>query len=169
MKILYLAAGHGVLDTRHELIYQDLFVERDIGGDMLNVDLSPYDLIIATPPCNYYSRANYRRDISSYSLLTKHLLPCIIKKCIRSGKPFIIENVRNDRIFNLIGLYKLPCFYFTHGRHTYWTNNVFDATGIPQSYDFEYGGKPIQNLSSKERQGGTNVKLVLEHYIDACL
>ncbi|NLN50339.1 MAG: hypothetical protein GX149_01775, partial [Acholeplasmataceae bacterium] len=80
MKILYLAAGHGSINTNHEVVYQDLIIKRDLGGDMLDIDLNGYDLIIATPPCNYYSRANYRRKTSKYSNDTKHLLPEIISK-----------------------------------------------------------------------------------------
>ena len=39
------------------------------------IDLTKYDYIIATPPCNYYSRANYRRETSKIAQETKHLLP----------------------------------------------------------------------------------------------
>lgn len=78
MKGIYLAAFEAY-HPNHDIIYQDINGLRDLGGDMLDVDLSSYDFIIATPPCNYWSRCNYRRDISDYSLKTKHLLPGIIK------------------------------------------------------------------------------------------
>lgn len=74
MKIIYLAA----FKAHHpnwNMVYQDINGKRDIAGDMLEIDLTPYDVIIATPPCNYYSRANYRRETSEYSQKTKHLLP----------------------------------------------------------------------------------------------
>ena len=79
MKVLYLAA----FKANHpnwNITYQDINGNRDIDGDMMDVDLNPYDVIIATPPCNYYSRANYRRETSDYSQATKHLLPSILKK-----------------------------------------------------------------------------------------
>ena len=47
---------------------------------MMEIDLSPYDVIIATPPCNYYSRANYRRETSEYSQMTKTFTSKYIKK-----------------------------------------------------------------------------------------
>ena len=168
MKILYLAAGHGQLNTQHQVVYQDLIVKRDLGGDMLDVDLSDYDLIIATPPCNYYSRANYRRETSDYSNKTKHLLPGIITKLENIDVPVIIENVINKKRMSFI-LQKTSLFYNEVGRHCYFTNRLVDFSGIPQKYAFEYGGKSIQNMSNSARQGGKNVQLVLEHYIEACL
>jgi len=109
MKILYLAAGHGQINSKHDVVYQDLIVKRDIGGDMLDVDLNGYDLIIATPPCNYYSHANWRYKTSDYSNKTKHLLPEIISKLESIDVPVIIENVINKKRMSSI-LEKLLCF-----------------------------------------------------------
>lgn len=98
LKGIYLAsftANH----PNHDIIYQDINGLRDIPGDMMFVDLSPYDYVIATPPCNYWSRANYRRETSKYSQQTKHLLPGILAKLVANHKPFIVENVRNDKMF----------------------------------------------------------------------
>ena len=168
MKILYLAAGHGQINSKHDVVYQDLIVKRDIGGDMLDVDLNGYDLIIATPPCNYYSRANYRRKTSKYSNDTKHLLPEIISKLESIDVPVIIENVLNKKRMSSI-LEKTSLFYNECGRHCYFTNRLVDFSSIPQKYDFEYGSKSVQKCSKKARQGGKNVQLVFEHYIEACL
>ena len=168
MKILYLAAGHGQINSKHAVVYQDLIVKREIVGDMLDVDLNGYDLIIATPPCNYYSRANFRYKTSDYSNKTKHLLPGIISKLESIDVPIIIENVMNKkRMFSI--LEKTSLFYTECGRHCYFTNRLVDFSGIPQKYAFEYGGKSVQNMRRSSRQGGKNVQLVLEHYIEACL
>lgn len=64
---------------------------------MLDVNLSPYDYIIATPPCNWWSKANPYYKKSTYSLSTKHLLPDTIIKLGSQNKPFIIENVINKK------------------------------------------------------------------------
>ena len=93
VKGIYLASFKALHST-HDIIYQDINGQRDIGGDMLEVDLSKYDFIIATPPCNYWSRANYRRDSSEYALKTKHLLIDILNKLVKQNKPFIVENVK---------------------------------------------------------------------------
>lgn len=82
MKGIYLAAFKAS-HPNYDIVYQDINGKRDIGGDMMEVDLTPYDFIIATPPCNWWSRANYRRDKSPYALETKHLLPDIIEKVAR--------------------------------------------------------------------------------------
>ena len=135
---------------------------------MLEIDLTPYDYIIATPPCNYYSRANYRRETSKYSQQTKHLLPEILKKLVAQDKPFIVENVRNKRLFTELGLFDLPCYVYLIGRHTYWSNIQFPYEDIIQEYDFKYGGyirKTIQDYGKSNRQGGKNVYVVIERFI----
>lgn len=65
MKGIYLGAFEAQHDG-HDIVYQDINGKRDVGGDMMDVDLTPYDYIIATPPCNYWSRARGKR-CSEYS------------------------------------------------------------------------------------------------------
>lgn len=162
----------GTYKAYHEganIDYQDINGKRDIPGDMLEVDLTPYDYIIATPPCNYYSRANYRRERSTYAQKTKHLLPEIIKKLISINKPFIVENVRNKRIFSEIGLYDVNCNVYIIGRHTYWTN-IEIPTDIPQIQDFVQHGIYIGRKSGEikdhnTREGGENVKRVIDTFL----
>ena len=74
MKGIYLAAFRA-RHPNYNIIYQDINprCKCDLVGDMLDVNLTEYDFIIATPPCNYWSRANYRREVSEYSRKTKHL------------------------------------------------------------------------------------------------
>lgn len=164
-KVIYLAAGNAQLLKLGEndfiITYQDKFIKRDLGGDMLDIDLSDYDILIATPPCNYYSRANYRRDISIYSQQTKHLLPEIIKKFKITKKPFIVENVINKKLMNQIIKDNDDIYYFEHGRHSYFTNIDMSSyiKDIPQIKD------NIQNKSQKQRQGGFNVNIVLTYFL----
>lgn len=165
MKGIYLAAFQAKHDNC-DLVYQDINGKRDIDGDMLTIDLSPYDFIIATPPCNYYSIMNYRRETSKYAQATKHLLPSIIDKLIKLGKPFLIENVRNSVIFNKLGLYDKPCFVYFIGRHTYWSNVMFNCD-IPQRQDFLNGGITIKydDMKNMSHQGGYNVHNVVEMFL----
>ena len=156
MKGIYLAsfkANH----PNYNIVYQDINGKRDIPGDMLSIDLEPYDFIIATPPCNYYSKANYRRNKSSYALKTKHLLPSIIKKLSLINKPYIIENVRNRTLMK--NYYDLVPFVYEYGRHTYFTNIMFNVNNIIQNED------NIKNISSSKRQGGKNVYNVIEYWL----
>ena len=126
---------------------------------MLEIDLEPYDFIIATPPCNYWSRANYRRYTSKYSQDTKHLLPDILDKLRDLGKPYIVENVRNERLFKKYGILDKADYVYYVGRHTYFTNVPFNPIGIKQKND------NINNISSNKRQGGENVYNVIEYWL----
>lgn len=160
MKIIYLAA-HNALLKYDNVIYQDINGLRDIDGCMLNVDLNNFDILVATPPCNYYSRANYRREVSEYSQKTKHLLPDIIKKFIKTGKPFVVENVINKKLMkDIIKSLPLNVYYIEYGRHSYFTNITPYIYGVPQTIE------NIQMISSNNRQGGNNVNLVIEYLID---
>jgi site-specific DNA-cytosine methylase len=159
MNIIYLASAYAKLNTTHTVIYQDKFVRRDLDGDMLHVDLKNFDLILATPPCNYYSKANYRRNTSSYSLDTKHLLPDIINKLKKINKPFIVENVRNDNLMKDI-INNFNGYIYYHGRHIYFSNIFFTPYCVPQIKD------NINFKNTKQRQGGKNVNTVFELFID---
>lgn len=177
MKIIYLAsfkADH----PKWDMVYQDINGKRDIGGDMLEIDLSLYDVIIATPPCNYYSKLNRHRETSVYSQETKHLLPEIIKKLDKQEKPYIVENVRSHIINDLIKNMDYNGFIYQHGRHTYWTNVPFNPKGIKQKVDFklnisrkDVSKDDFPNVCSaipvaKNKQGGSNVYKVIEYWLE---
>lgn len=163
MKILYLAAGKAKLKY-DDVTYNDFEIERDLTCDLMEVDISEYDLIVATPPCNYWSRANCN-IYSEYSQKTKHLLPFIIWKCIAAKKPFIIENVINKRRMYFLNEVKKYCIYKEHGRHAYFMSHDIDISNVPQVQDFRYGGRFINK--GDNRQGGSNVNNVIEKYIDS--
>jgi len=122
----------------------------------MGTDLTPYDVVIASPPCNYYSRANYRRETSEYSQKTKHLLPDILKKVEALGKPYLVENVRNMAKMGEI-IEQSKGFVYFIGRHTYFTNVLLPS--LSQEKD------NIQNLSTVTRQGGKNVQEVIEIFL----
>jgi hypothetical protein len=129
---------------------------------MLKVDLEKYDVIVATPPCNYYSKARGSRKPSIYALETKHLLPNIIEKLIKLNKPFIVENVRNKPLFIKEGIIPNNCNIYYHGRHTYWTNIHLPLIHkITQIQDYKYGGVKLVSNG----QGGENVHNVIEYFL----
>jgi len=157
--IIYLATGYAKIENYKNITYNDLIVRRDLVCDMLAVDLSNFDIIIASPPCNYWSKANYRREASEYSQKTKHLLPEILQKLTALNKPFIVENVINKKLMgNIIKNFK--GFYYEHGRHCYFTNVMFNPSGIYQKKEY------IEQISTKKRQGGENVNIIIEHFLD---
>lgn len=166
MRGIYLAA-YKAMHPNHDIVYQDINGKRDIGGDMMDVDLTPYDFIIATPPCNWWSRANYRRDRSPYALQTKHLLPDIIKKLCEQDKPFIVENVKNKLKFGENGLFDVPCHIYFVGRHTYWSNVIMDLSDIHQEHDFTRKRGFTERINHDgHREGGHNVNEVIERFLE---
>lgn len=174
MRAIYLGA-YEALHPNFDVIYQDINDKRDLGGDMLDIDLTLYDFIIATPPCNFWSIARGNR-CSQYSLDTKHLLPDIIKKCFDSGKPYVVENVINKKRFAENGIYDLVeevgCYVYYIGRHTYFTNIKLDENELKElenqnRQDFRYGGKVImyEDMQNKKHQGGYNVHIVIDYLL----
>lgn len=167
MKVLYLAAGKAVLKYNN-VIYNDLIIKRDLQCDMLDVDINDYDLIFATPPCNFWSRANCNIN-SNYSQKTKHLLPDILKRLSNSNKLYVIENVINKKRMRENGVFDIKgdWLYFEYGRHCYFTNIVMFMgiiQNVSQVQDFKYGGKFINK--GDDRQGGSNVNNVFNAIID---
>lgn len=169
-KGIYLAA----CKARHHnynITYQDIDKKCncELKGDMLLIDITDYDYIIATPPCNFWSRANPYYLKSEYSRKTKHLLPAIILKLASQDKPFIIENVINKTrmakygIMQIIELYP-ELNYIEVGRHCYISNTDINfLQDIPQIQDFKYGG--IRVNKDGYNQGGTNVYNVIEAWL----
>lgn len=157
MKGIYLASKEHRIPG-YDIDYNDIEEYAGINkpGDMLSIDLNKYDYIIATPPCNYYSRANYRRETSKVAQATKHLLPEIIKKCEKLGKPFLIENVCNSK-----RLPKSNVYEFEFGQHHFYTN-VFMFTP-----DKSYAKKQNkQYLSYGHRDNNENVHLIINIFLE---
>lgn len=178
MKVIYLGA-YEAYHPNFDVVYQDINGKRDMGGDMLQVDLKPYDVIIATPPCNYWSIARGNR-CSQYSMDTKHLLPEIIKIVAKQNKPFVVENVINKKRFREEGVFDLVlengCYIYFIGRHTYFTNIFLADEEIEflesqNRQDFKYGGKVIKypDMKDKKHQGGYNVHLVIDYFLNKVL
>ena len=168
MKGIYLFANRA-RHPNHDIVYNDVEEKYkcDITANAFDVQLDEYDFIIATPPCNWWSKANYRRDSSPYALATKQLLPETIKRLAKQSKPFIIENVRNrplmlkEGVIDLIIKNKL--FSQIVGRHLY-ISNVWCELECPQVQDFKSNGILINK--DGYRQGGTNVHRVIEKWIN---
>ena len=163
MKVLYACCYKADLE-RDDIVYVDIIPSlvkskgEYICCDIRNVDFNEYDIIIATPSCNYYSRANYRRETSEYSQRTKDLLPLCINKAYATGKPFLVENVRNSTYMYNLDIPK-DVMIIPYGRHTYFTNVIFNINEAEQI------NENIQNRSGTNRQGGYNVDSVIKVFM----
>ena len=168
MKGIYLAACKAH-HPKHDIVYQDIDPRYgcDLGGDMLEVDLSPYDYIIATPPCNWWSQANPYYWRSEYSLKTRHLLPLMLIKLGGQRKPFILECVRNLKRYKENNIFRICEMYgINHQvvwRHVYFSNTDVNVS-CPQIQDFKIHGKRVNN--DKYNQGGTNVHACIEKWLE---
>ena len=170
LKGIYLAACKARHED-HNIIYQDIEQKKyktHLGGDMLDTDLFGYDYIIATPPCNWWTKANPYYWFSEYALKTRHLLPCVLMKCAKSGKPFVVECTKNIKRYKENNIFRL-CEKFNIkwqvvGRHVYFSNKEYDLN-CPQIQDFKYGGVRVNN--DGYNQGGTNVHNCIEIWIQA--
>lgn len=84
----------------------------------------------------------------------------------RQNKPFIVENVRNDKRFTENGIYDICNRYninvYKVGRHNYFTNMMCNLQ-CEQHQDFKYGGKRVNN--DGYNQGGSNVHNVIEIWL----
>ena len=170
MKGIYLAACLA-RHPKYDLDYNDIDDKFgcNIICDMMQVDLSKYDYIIASPPCNYYSRANYRRDTSDYALSTRHLLPSILEKLGKQNKPFLVENVKNKKLMAKCGIFKIcdkyNIFVYFVGRHTYFTNQFVNLS-CKQKIDYVAKGSYYSTNPNNYRQGGENVHNVIEIWLE---
>jgi len=80
-------AGHHV--TGVDINSQPKYCGDDfIQGDALTVDLSDFDFVWASPPCQAHTAARH-----SHGREYLDLIPQTREKLISSGKPYIIENV----------------------------------------------------------------------------
>lgn len=119
--------------------------------------LNQFDFYIFTPPCNYYSHANWRRETSLLALETKDILPLCLEFCVSQNKPFIVENVLNKTFFK--DLY--PQYQFTFGGHTFWSNVIKDQDVkdlIPIRQNKQY-------ISRSKRDGNYNVDIVFKRFL----
>lgn len=120
--------------------------------------LTGFDGLIFTPPCNYYSRANWRRESSDIAQKTKDLLPLCLDFCVAHGLPFLVENVQNSTL--LKDLY--PKLQFVIGGHTFWSN-------ILQAGDFVGLICPKQNkqyVNREKRNGNWVVDFVIHTFLE---
>lgn len=158
-RVLYLCAREHRI-AGYDIVYNDIEPKYgcDLVCDCLDVDLSPFDVLVATPPCNYWSKANNRfREFSKVAQMTKHLLPALMVSFHRCGKPYLIENVVNENLTP-----KPLDFCFTWGNHI-WYTNVFFAIP-PRSCAV---AQHKAQLSYGHRDNNVNVDIIIRCFLEA--
>ena len=85
------------------------FVKMDALEFLETMDLSEFDAIHASPPCQYYSQLKYLNgDIDKWEEKHDDLVAPTRELLIKTGKPYVIENVKNSPLINPITLYGEP-------------------------------------------------------------
>lgn len=166
IKIIYACSGNGKIEIKDpavKIYTNDKYVKTDIQKDCQQINYDEFDMIIASPPCNYWSKANYRRDReeSKYAQKTKYLLQFFLNIATNNNKPIIIENVINRKLMEKE--LKIPnnIEIVINGRHTYFSNKNIQFI---KKFTFEKSCN-IVNKSTKQRQGDNQVQQVFEKFI----
>ena len=82
-------AGFDVVGV--DLFDQPKYPFKFIKADALDFDITGYDFVWASPPCQAFTAYKRRKDHVKYS---PNLIPKIREKLIANRKPFVIENVQ---------------------------------------------------------------------------
>lgn len=137
----YHRAGFDVVgvDIKPQPHYPFTFIQ----GDALAppVDLSAFDVIHASPPCQAYTRATaWRGRWESHP----DLLPAIRRKLRETSLPFVIENVREAKLHASLMLCG-SMFGVRVQRHRYFESNVPMSGLLPRcdhagTIPFDHGG-----------------------------
>ena len=90
------------VDIKPQKHYPFKFIQEDALNYLLGADLSEYDLIHASPPCQKYSKcsAPHRAAGKVYPDIIKQIRSLLI----RSDKPFVIENVEGAPLYRPVML-----------------------------------------------------------------
>lgn len=105
----YHQAGFEVtgLDIEPQPNYPFEFIQRDALEALADIEfVSQFDVITCSPPCQYYSQLKYLNgDIDKWEEKHDDLVAPTRELLIKTGKPYVIENVKNSPLINPITLY----------------------------------------------------------------
>jgi len=99
----YALAGFEVtgIDLKHGRRYPYTYIRRDVMSLTVK-DLAPYDLIHASPPCQTFSITKHLRNAQGKGTDKLDLLQPVRDLLIKSGKPYVIENVKGAPLHNAV-------------------------------------------------------------------
>lgn len=138
----YHLAGFDVvgIDIKHQKRYPFEFIQLDV-NEILNDDkfLNSFDVLTASPPCQTHSRTQHLRDAQGRSTIKLDMIPQVREAFIKSGKPYVIENVEGAPLRNPLTLCG-SSFGLGVRRHRLFESNI-PLTGLP--CDHKSQGRPI--------------------------
>lgn len=104
----YAKAGFEVVgvDIEPQPNYPFTFIQADALDILKDLDfISQFDVIHASPPCQFYSKCKHMaKDKEQYLNNHQDLIPIVRELLIKTGKPYVIENVEGSTLLNPISL-----------------------------------------------------------------
>jgi DNA (cytosine-5)-methyltransferase 1 len=164
----YALAGFEVtgIDIKHGKRYPYTYIRRDVMGLTVE-DLAPYDLIHASPPCQTFSITQHLRNAQGKGTDKLDLLEPVRDLLIRSGKPYVIENVKGAPLLNAVQVCG-SAFGLKVRRHRLFESNL-ELTGTGCNHterpigvygslndEIPGGGKTAENINQARDAMGIN-------------
>ena len=160
----YAAAGfevHGV-DLKHGKRYPYTFVRADVLDILRDKNyLNQFDVIHAGPPCQTHSITQHLRNAQGKTTSKLDLIPETRAALIKSGKPYIIENVPGSPLINPIQLCG-SSFGLKVRRHRLFESNMALVGSV---CDHKSQGRPIGvygSLNDEIPKGGKTAATIDE-------
>jgi DNA (cytosine-5)-methyltransferase 1 len=135
-----------------------------IQGNVMDLevsDLMPFDLIHSSPPCQIYSITRNLRMAQGKKTSKLDLIEPIRKLLVKSGKPYIIENVKGAPLIDAIQLCG-SSFGLKVRRHRLFESNI---KLIGSQCDHKTQGRPIGvygSLGDEIPNGGKTARTIEE-------
>lgn len=148
-------------------------------ADALDFDLSGYDFIWASPPCQRFSEQTNKAHRGNHP----NLIPEIRRRLRATSKPYIIENVEGAR-FELINPIKLcgTMFGLPIYRHRYFESNALPFSLLPPCQHFDNpilvtgttqkrdsAGRRLAEPSTQERRDAMQIQWMSRTELDQAI
>jgi len=138
----YHRAGFEVIgiDIKKQKRYPFKFIQADALEILKDIEyLKTFDVLAGSPPCQTHSITQHLRNAQGKSTDKVDLIPQTREGFIKSGKPYVIENVPGAPLLNALTLCG-SSFGLKVRRHRLFESNVL-LTGLP--CDHKTQGRPI--------------------------
>jgi DNA (cytosine-5)-methyltransferase 1 len=144
----YHQAGFEVtgVDTKGKRNYPFEFIQVDAREILSDINfLKEFDVVTGSPPCQLYSRTKHLRDAQGGNARAIDMVPETREAFIKSGKPYVIENVPGSPLIDPITLCG-SSFGLRVRRHRNFESNI-KLQGLPCEHKSQ--GRPIGVYGSK--------------------
>lgn len=160
----YHLAGFEVVgvDIKKQKRYPFEFIQADVNDILKDEEfLQSFDVLTASPPCQTHSRTRHLREAQGLGTDKVDMIPQTREAFVKSGKPYVIENVEGAPIANSLTLCG-SSFGLKVRRHRVFESNI-PLMGIPCNHKQQ--GKAVGvygRLNDNIPDGGSTAKTIEE-------